>query len=61
MVTHTCPVCGCGELRCDEVDEPERALLVECPRCELRRMVRLAPVLRAPLRAVLEAAEVAAA
>jgi hypothetical protein len=61
MATHACPVCGCGELRCDEVYEPERTLLIECPRCELRQMERLVPVLRAPLRAILEAAEVAAA
>jgi hypothetical protein len=62
MVQGHCPVCGCGELRIDEVHDPERALLIECPRCEHRRMESLAPVLRAPLRVLLEAGgDVAAA
>jgi hypothetical protein len=61
MVQGQCPVCGCGELRIDEVHHPERALLIECPRCEHRRMECLAPLLRAPLRVLLEADADAAA
>jgi hypothetical protein len=61
MVQGQCPVCGCGELRIDEVQDPVQALLIECPRCEHRRMESLAPVLRAPLRVSLEAGADAAA
>ena len=50
------------ELRIDEVHDPVQALLIECPRCEHRRMESLAPVLRGPLRVLLEDdAEAAAA
>ncbi len=61
MAEGHCPVCGCCELRIDEVFDPERALLIECPRCEHRRMESLAPALRAPLRVLFEAGTDAAA
>ena len=61
MIPNPCPVCGCDELQIDEVLDRHPMLLVECPRCELRRVVRLVPVLRAPLRADWEAPDDVAA
>lgn len=53
-----CPVCGCAELRTDEVfDRSAALLLTECPRCEHRVMERFATVPRAPLRAGWRGAE----
>jgi uncharacterized Zn finger protein len=55
MAPSHCPVCGCGELRSDEVLDSDRMLLVECPRCEHRRTERL--VVRAALRIAWDAGE----
>jgi hypothetical protein len=53
-----CPVCGCGELRSDEVfDRSAALLLTECPRCEHRVLERFATLPRAPLRAGWRGAE----
>jgi hypothetical protein len=53
-----CPVCGCGELRSDEVfDRSAAVLLTECPRCEHRVMERFASLPRVPLRAGWRGAE----
>jgi hypothetical protein len=53
-----CPVCGCSELRSDEVfDRSAVLLLTECPRCEHRMLERFASLPRAPLRAGWRGAE----
>jgi hypothetical protein len=53
-----CPVCGCAELRTDEVfDRSAALLLTECPRCEHRVLECLATLPRAPLRAGWRGAE----
>jgi hypothetical protein len=36
-----CPVCGCSELRSDEVYDRGLLLLTECPRCEHRTALRV--------------------
>ena len=38
-----CRVCGCCEIRTDEVVEGGIVLLAECPRCEHRFTQRIAP------------------
>jgi hypothetical protein len=53
-----CPVCGCADLRTDEVfDRSAALLLTECPRCEHRVLERFASLPRAPLRAGWRGAE----
>jgi hypothetical protein len=52
-----CPVCGCSELRSDEVFDRGLAALTECPRCEFRVVERSARLPRAPLRVEWELAE----
>lgn len=53
-----CPVCGCAELRSDEVfDRSAALLLTECPRCEHRVMERFASLPPVPLRAGWRGAE----
>jgi hypothetical protein len=54
----SCPVCGCRELRSDEVfDRSAVLLLTECPRCEHRVLECFASLPRAPLRAGWRGAE----
>jgi hypothetical protein len=36
-----CPVCGCSDLRSDEVYDRGHLLLTECPRCEHRAVERM--------------------
>jgi hypothetical protein len=61
MAPSHCPVCGCGELRIDEVSDRGSVLLTECPRCEFRRVERGAGLSRAALRVTLPSAEEIAA
>jgi hypothetical protein len=61
MALSHCPVCGCGELRRDEVADRGTLLLTECPRCEFRMAERGAGVPRHALRVGLPAAEEIAA
>ena len=61
MAPSHCPVCGCGELRNDEVFDRGALLLTECPRCEFRRVERGAGLARAALRASPQFEEIAAA
>jgi hypothetical protein len=56
-----CPVCGCSELRSDEVLDRGALLLTECPRCEFRRVERGAGLPRPALRVARPAAEDSAA
>jgi len=59
-----CRVCGCGEVRTDEVMNGEALFLAECPRCDHRwtQALREEPVLaRVPTRAVVPLPEVASA
>jgi hypothetical protein len=44
----SCPCCGAGEVRTDEVFDRGRLYLAECPRCEQRWTSRapIAPVVR---------------
>ena len=44
MTVSHCPVCGCMELRCDEVLHFGRMLLIECPRCLHRSTERVSGV-----------------
>jgi hypothetical protein len=41
-LTH-CPVCRSAEVHTDEVTDREVVLLAECPRCEHRWTLQLAP------------------
>jgi hypothetical protein len=41
MATTRCPVCGCHELRTDEVADRGLLILTECPRCEHRAVERV--------------------
>ena len=50
MALSHCPVCGCGELRSDEVLDRGMLLLTECPRCEFRMVERGAGLARPALR-----------
>lgn len=61
MALSHCPVCGCGELKRDEVYDRGAQLLTECPRCEFRIAERSAGISRPALRVVWEAEEIAAA
>ena len=45
-----CLVCGCSEVRTDEVVDRGVVLLAECPRCEHRWTERRAGVLPGPTR-----------
>ncbi len=55
-----CLVCGCSEVRTDEVVDRGVVLLAECPRCEHRWTERRAEVLSGPTRTALAEARVAA-
>jgi hypothetical protein len=61
MALSHCPVCGCGELRSDEVQDRGVLLLTECPRCEFRMAERGAGLARPALRVPRAAAEEIAA
>jgi hypothetical protein len=62
MALDRCPVCGCGELRSDEVQDRGALLLTECPRCEFRMVERGAGLARAlRVRPPAAAEEIAAA
>jgi hypothetical protein len=61
MALSHCPVCGCGELRSDEVSDRGTLLLTECPRCEFRMVERGVGLSRSALRVTLPAAEEIAA
>jgi hypothetical protein len=60
MALSHCPVCGCDELRKDEVFDRGALRLTECPRCEFRIAERSGGLAR-PLRIVWEASEEIAA
>ena len=57
MANSRCPVCGCSELRSDEVYDRGLLLLTECPRCEHRAALRVPSL---PRRIRLEAEEAGA-
>jgi hypothetical protein len=46
MATTRCPICGCRELRSDEVVDRGLLILTECPRCEHRAVERVPSVPR---------------
>ena len=58
----SCRVCGCGEVRTDEVMDGAPLFLAECPRCDHRWTSRapLPRVRRVALRAAAEEAATAA-
>jgi hypothetical protein len=58
MAISRCPVCGCRELRTDEVVDRGLLLLTECPRCEHRAVERVPSL---PRRIRLEAEDAGAA
>lgn len=57
MGNSRCPVCGCSDLRSDEVYDRGLLLLTECPRCEHRSAQRMPSQ---PRRIRLEAEDVGA-
>jgi hypothetical protein len=61
MALSHCPVCGCAELRQDEVFDRGALRLTECPRCEFRIAERSAGLGRPALRVALELTEEIAA
>jgi hypothetical protein len=56
-----CRICGCKEVRVDEVYDRGLVRLAECPRCEDRTVEWVVAPARAPLRAVWAAREAAEA
>jgi hypothetical protein len=61
MPLSNCPVCGCTELRQDEVFDRGALRLTECPRCEFRIAERSAGLARPALRIAWETTEEIAA